>query len=879
MSDNVSKIVLDDSQYLPKLKQIGDAWEQAAEAEEKALKASTTAMKERVEGLDALDDAFVKSMNTAKKVKKEEDLLAKAREVANKASSQYRKTLDKVSGAVDKYTKKLKLNRTEQKKNNAERRKNVKVFNESKKALKEQLASIAILGVGVGQLGKTFKAAITVVRAWIKVLGATRIALLATGIGAFVVIFGSLVAWLSKTIEGSEFLNRKMAALGAVFDGVTKVVVGLGKGIFEALSNPMKTLQNFGKGVKNFLTNPIGTAVKVFKKLRGEVKAVSEEIQKDVRQAERIAAARQRLTREERELRVEFAKTRAEIELRKKGSDDINKTIRDRKKLAQEAFDLENGLLGKQIKLAQAAVRIQEAHNKRKGSLVTQEELDELAELQIAEQDIRQGSFTLQTELQNKINGLNKEAHDKNVAQIEKEKALSEEALEKRREMLENLRDDYKELATEVLDTLTDLELEQASPLEKVFRREEKAIQEIANTRKKFLETSKKALAEGLITDEDVQTQLDNLDIIEAVVKKKFSREADLAELPLPLKIKSDIKKFDVDLPDPSVIGKALKPVITEPIKKSFKEAFGEGLEDAVIFFEDNKEQFDAFKGFFSDLTSLFVSGIDSQIGKLDELIAKQDEKITALEEQIGVEEEARENGLAHNLDTLQKELEEEQAQREAAQKKREELEKKAAKAQAINDILQQSSSLVTASANIFKAMSSIPFVGVPLAIGFIATMFAAFAKSKIDAAKASKLYKGAGQVDEHFNTYVGHKSDLYGRGYAVTDAETGQDMGVRISGKEALVNEAVSQGVNKGFFDDLNRNPQKWRNVDIAKLVADGLSGVKETAAYADNLTKNGSSTSFGSGSSTTTVQYLSGRPTHKVVQENGITKVIDLD
>ena len=875
----VSKIVLDDSEYFPKLEMIAEGWERAAEAEEDALARSSSAMQERVQGLDALDQSFVSNAESLRKVKAAEDVLNRSRELSVKSNSLYSKSVNRVTGVLKRWSDSNKKLQSSEKAITKERRKHLRVLAESKKAFKDQIADTDILGTNLGKVNKSVRAGIVVGKSWIKVLGVTRVALLATGIGAFVVVLGSLITYLKNTVEGSDFLNRKMAALGAVFNSLKDVVIKLGGSIFKAVSDPLAAIKNFGKGVAEFIQNPVKKAREMWTKFRGEVQGIVEDARLDAATAEAIAKQRQILREEERKLRVEFAKTRAEIEKRKKGSDDINKSIEERQKLAQEAFKMENDLLKKQTGLAQKNVDLITLSNSLSTSGL--EDLDNLADAEIELADIKQSSLTLQTELQNKINGLSKEAHDKELASIKEEQDARDAAFEKQKQQLEELKKQYQDIATGLMQTVLDLEFEQASPLEKVFLKEEKALAELAATRAKFLDTSKKALAAGLVSEEDIQKQIDNLDIIEAVTKKKFSREADLIKLPVKAAPTLELDKFDVKLPDPKKLTGALKPVITDPIKKSFTEAFAEGLEDAVIFFEDNQEQFDAFKNFFSDLTSLFTSGIDSQIAKIDELIAKNDEKISELENQLEKQKEAEDEGLARSIETLESQIAEEKAKREQAIEQRQALEKKAAKAQLVNDIVQQSASLVTASANIFKAMSSIPFVGVPLAIGFIATMFGAFAKSKIDAAKAAKLYKGTGQLDSEFKTYTGPKSDLYGNGYKVVDADTGQDMGVRISGKEPLINEAVGQGVNRGFFEDLNRNPQKWQNFDIRKAIAEGVGSVKETVDYANDL-ENGTSTpiNYGSGTSRSkkSIQYLTGKPTYKVINEGGIETIVQL-
>ena len=874
----VSKIVLDDSEYFPKLEMIAEGWERAAEAEEDALARSSSAMQERVQGLDALDQSFVSNAESLRKVKAEEDVLNRTRETSAKATTQYTSTVEKANRTMSGWITKLKGAKKSEAELQAIKKRNKQIYKESVAGMKAEIANTTILGTNLGQVGRMFRSLIVVGKAWIKTLGLTKIAIASTGIGLLVIALGSLVAYFTSTIEGADFLNRKLAAVGAVFDSLKDVAIKLGGAIFKAVSNPMEAIKNFGKGVREFIENPVKKARELWAKFRGEVKEIVEDAKNDAIAAEALARREQLLRDELRKQEIQQAKVRAEAEKLREIGADVNKDLAERTAALEEANRKEVSLMEDQIRLAQENLDIIRGKN----ALATSgnEELDAEKDAEVALINLRKASFRRQRAFNTQLASIKKEQHTKNKAAIKAEQDARDAAFEKQKQQLEELKKQYQDIATGLMQTVLDLEFEQASPLEKVFLKEEKALAELAATRAKFLDTSKKALATGLVSEEDIQKQIDNLDIIEAVTKKKFSREADLIKLPVKAAPTLELDKFDVKLPDPKKLTGALKPAITDPIKKSFTEAFAEGLDDAVVFFEDNQEQFDAFKNFFSDLTSLFTSGIDSQIAKIDELIAKNDEKISELENQLEKQKEAEDEGLARSIETLESQIAEEKAKREQAIEQRQALEKKAAKAQLVNDIVQQSASLVTASANIFKAMSSIPFVGVPLAIGFIATMFAAFAKSKIDAAKAAKLYKGTGQLDSEFKTYTGPKSDLYGNGYKVVDADTGQDMGVRISGKEPLINEAVGQGVNRGFFEDLNRNPQKWQNFDIRKAIAEGVGSVKETVDYANDL-ENGTSTpiNYGSGTrSKKSIQYLTGKPTYKVINEGGIETIVQL-
>ena len=103
----------------------------------------------------------------------------------------------------------------------------------------------------------------------------------------------------------------------------------------------------------------------------------------------------------------------------------------------------------------------------------------------------------------------------------------------------------------------------------------------------------------------------------------------------------------------------------------------------------------------------------------------------TALEAEI----EARNNGYAHNITSARKEL----ALAKEQERQKLAIAEKAARAQRVLDTLSQTSSLITAAANIWKSFSPLGPVGVALSIGAIATMFGTFAISKVKAAQVSK--------------------------------------------------------------------------------------------------------------------------------------------
>lgn len=107
------------------------------------------------------------------------------------------------------------------------------------------------------------------------------------------------------------------------------------------------------------------------------------------------------------------------------------------------------------------------------------------------------------------------------------------------------------------------------------------------------------------------------------------------------------------------------------------------------------------------------------------------------MEDRLDEEKDLREQGLANNVETVEAELAEKKKARDEEIKQQEELQAKQAnlaRLQLVVDTAVQASNLITSATNIFKALSSIPFIGIPLAISTIALMTGAFVAAKVKA-------------------------------------------------------------------------------------------------------------------------------------------------
>jgi len=210
--------------------------------------------------------------------------------------------------------------------------------------------------------------------------------LISTGIGALLVALGSLVTFFTKTKKGAEILEVAFAGIGAAVNVIVDRVSKFGGAIVKL----------FQGNVKGALTD-----------VKGAFTGIGKEIANDTKQAVALKKAFVALRDSERDLNVETAQRRAEIEALKLIAEDVSKSEAERLAAAEEAFQIENDLLDKRVANAEEALRLQQEEMALGENM--QEDLDKEAELLINLANIRAESTTKQIELNNKINSIEAE--------------------------------------------------------------------------------------------------------------------------------------------------------------------------------------------------------------------------------------------------------------------------------------------------------------------------------------------------------------------------------------------------------------------------------------------------------------------------------------
>ena len=273
------------------------------------------------------------------------------------------------------------------KKLTAEEKKRLAQMKETEKEQKDLIDSMGVFGMTVGGLKQNFKGMKVAAGLAFKSIKA---GLIATGIGAFVVALGSVAAYFTTTKKGAEQLEVALATVGSAFKVITDRFAKFGGAILKVFKGDFK---GAGEDIKDTFVG------------------IGEEIKNDIRLTNELAKASVKLRDSERDLRVETSQRRAEIEQLKLVAEDVTKSEDVRLAAAEKAFKIENDLLEKRIFNAEEAVRIQKEQMAISENMP--EDLDKLAELEIALADIVGESTTKQIELNNKINAIKQEGINK----------------------------------------------------------------------------------------------------------------------------------------------------------------------------------------------------------------------------------------------------------------------------------------------------------------------------------------------------------------------------------------------------------------------------------------------------------------------------------
>lgn len=227
-----------------------------------------------------------------------------------------------------------------------------------------------------------------------------------------------------------------------------------------------------------------------------------------------------------------------------------------------------------------------------------------------------------------------------------------------------------------------------------------------------------------------------------------------------------------------------------------------------------------SYMGFDDDGLQAWNDAVSQVVSNLQEIAQAEvdiaqaavdaaEKRVEAAQTAYDAEVEGRNNGYANQVATKKKELQQEKKNMQEKQKLLEQAQKRQ---EAVNT-LTQTSSLITASANIWEAMSGVPIIGPALALAAIATMWTSFAVAKVKAKQATRAANqeyGEGGLEflEGGSHASGNDIDLHQRNSEGRNmrAEGGEAMAIinkRNTRKYKRVLPDIVNSLNKGTFEE----------------------------------------------------------------------------
>ena len=299
-----------------------------------------------------------------------------------------------------------------------------------------------------------------------------RGAIIATGIGALVVVLGSLIAYFTSTQEGINKVNKVLTPLKVVFQTLIGVVQNFGKYLLEAITHPKQMLIDLldflkgqfmnrltgmidiFKGIGKIITGDIKEGIKqvgeaaaqtvtgvenVVGKVKDAGKAMSDTIDEAVKRGQRIEEINQKLSSSEADFIQQTAELKQLFKEQNMIAEDTTKTFAEREEAAKKSIEIQkqiNKLAEDRNGLEQELLNLKFASNDTSDA-----DRAELArkKAELAEQAAaRIEAITTQN---NKVNTIRKAADDEANArrkdQADKARAYLEEQLKWQKEAVE----------------------------------------------------------------------------------------------------------------------------------------------------------------------------------------------------------------------------------------------------------------------------------------------------------------------------------------------------------------------------------------------------------------------------------------------------------
>lgn len=379
---------------------------------------------------------------------------------------------------------------------------------------------------GVGKVSNSFKG--------------LKGAIMATGLGALVVILGSIISYFKNTEEGSRKLAIAMEAFGIIMGKIQDAAAKLGEMLVWVFTNPKEALMNFVNLIKENIINrfegllellpALGNAIsELFKgnfssagkiaadamgkvvlgveditdKVADAAEAVVEfanevvvEVKKAVAVATLLVDQFRAIRDAQQQLIVDNALLNKEMETQQKIAEDTNRTYAERKEALEKVGEAQVKLaenLAKQAKLEEQNLRLQIS---QEGNYEKREELETSLAEAIATR------IDAETALETRKLDAFKITAELELEEVERKRAIMDMIAELDAEQIENQwLQAYAELAIQEEAAMNELNNLKATEAEKQRIRDgfQKKRNKLAKEEKKFNENVKKEEMKGQI--------------------------------------------------------------------------------------------------------------------------------------------------------------------------------------------------------------------------------------------------------------------------------------------------------------------------------------------------------------------------------------------
>ena len=350
-----------------------------------------------------------------------------------------------------------------------------------------------------------------------------RGALISTGIGAIIVLLGSLIAYFTSTQEGVDKVARAITPLKVVFQTLWGVIQNFGKALVEVFTSPQKAIEGLMglletlwnqvsnrvtgvwdiiKGVGDIVTGDVEKGLKkvgnatlqvitgvdnVVEKVGNSVNSMKDTINEALERGAKIEKINQQLAASEADFIEQTAILKQQFKEQNKIAEDTTKTFQEREEAARKSIEIQrsiNTLARERNGLEQELLNLKFASNDTSDA-----DRAELAKkkAELAEQTA--AMLEAETTQNNKVNTIHK-------AMLDEQKKQREEANKRYMEMLK------ERLAAEkrAIDVYVESNSSVAKSLEERLQIEEKGM----NDRLAVLEEERK---KGLVSRREYEEQ------------------------------------------------------------------------------------------------------------------------------------------------------------------------------------------------------------------------------------------------------------------------------------------------------------------------------------------------------------------------------------